>query len=134
MNSQNMRHMLEHPPFITIKMFRYCVIIGNKRCRYIKKAEEEITFKKAYELMHHPIHGRYGMTHFFNIHKFIFGDIYAFAGRIRYEDISNGMAKFCTPSAIKKELTAVLEKLKADNFLLDLDAKEYFNKLTYYMA
>ena len=102
--------------------------------KLLKMAEEEITFKKAYELTHQPITGRFGITHLFRIHKFMFGDIYSFAGRIRYEEISKGQTKFYPVQSIDRELKTLFNKLKAGNFLVGLDEEMFFEKLTYYMA
>lgn len=54
----------------------------------LKVAEEEITLIKQMELLKNPIKGNFSKAHFMNIHKFIFDDIYPFAGKIRREQIS----------------------------------------------
>ncbi len=46
----------------------------------LKHAEEEITALKQYMLMESPIKGRFTKTQLMNIHRFLFEDIYPFAG------------------------------------------------------
>ena len=59
--------------------------------KLLKKAEAEITAIKQLELLQNPIAGNLTKTHLFNIHKFIFEDIYPFAGKIRREKISKAI-------------------------------------------
>ncbi len=49
----------------------------------LKRAEEEITALKQYMLMETPIKGHFSKTQLMNIHRFLFEDIYPFAGLIR---------------------------------------------------
>ena len=60
----------------------------------LKRAEDEITLVKQMELLQNPIRGNFTRNHLFNIHKFIFGDLYAFAGKIQKENISKGNTAF----------------------------------------
>ena len=60
----------------------------------LKQAEEEITLLKQYMLMESPIKGRFTKTQLMNIHRFLFEDIYPFAGHIRREQISKGDTMF----------------------------------------
>ena len=48
----------------------------------LKQAEEEITALKQYMLMESPIKGRFTKTQLMNIHRFLFEDIYPFAGMV----------------------------------------------------
>lgn len=75
----------------------------------LKSIEEEIVSAKLYELMKNPISGRFSKTHFFNIHRFLFGDIYPFAGKIRKEQIWKGNTMFYPPNAIDNELQKIFK-------------------------
>ena len=63
----------------------------------LKQAEEEITALKQYVLMESPIKGRFTKAQLMNIHRFLFEDIYPFAGHIRREQISKGDTMFFPP-------------------------------------
>ncbi len=76
----------------------------------LKTAEEEITLIKQMELLKNPIKGNFTKAHLKNIHKFIFEDIYSFAGIIRREQISKADTMFYPPNLIDRELDKVFIK------------------------
>ena len=47
----------------------------------LKQAEEEFTAVKQMALLQEPIKGRFTKTHLFRIHRFLFEDVYPFAGQ-----------------------------------------------------
>lgn len=60
----------------------------------LKNAETEITILKLKLLAENDVTGRFTPTHLKNIHKFIFEDIYPFAGKYRTEQIGNQILGF----------------------------------------
>lgn len=50
----------------------------------LKQKEAEITFEKLVELYINPIQGNFDVEHWKNIHKYLFEDIYDWAGEYRY--------------------------------------------------
>ena len=69
-----------------------------------------------------------------NIHKFIFEDIYPFAGKIRREQISKADTLFYPPNLIDRELDKVFAKIKEKNMLRETDEEKIFDNLAYVMA
>lgn len=100
----------------------------------LKTAEEEITLIKQMELLKNPIKGNFSKTHLMNIHKFIFEDIYAFAGKIRREQISKADTMFYPPNLINRELDKLFAKIKEENMFKETDEKKNFDNLAYVMA
>lgn len=100
----------------------------------LKQAEEEITALKQYMLMESPIKGRFTKTQLINIHRFLFEDIYPFAGHIRREQISKGNTMFFPPHLINQELDKVFSKLHNDNMLHETDRKCQIERLSYIMS
>lgn len=100
----------------------------------LKQAEEEITALKQYILMESPIKGRFTKTQLINIHRFLFEDIYPFAGHIRREQISKGDTLFFPPHLINQELDKVFSKLHNDNMLHETDRKHQIERLSYIMS
>ena len=100
----------------------------------LKKAEEEITAVKQMALLINPIGGNYTKTHLFNIHKFLFEDIYSFAGKIRKEQISKADTMFYPPNTIERELDRVFAQIKSRNMLKEKDEDKVFDNLAYVMA
>ena len=102
--------------------------------KLLKTAEEEITLIKQMELLKKPIKGNFSKAHLMNIHKFIFEDIYSFAGKIRRERISKADTMFYPPNLIDRELDKVFAKIKEKNMLKETDEEKIFDNLAYVMA
>ena len=105
-----------------------------KENKLLKTAEEEITLIKQMELLKNPIKGNFSKAHLMNIHKFIFEDIYSFAGKIRREQISKADTMFYPPNLIDRELDKVFAKIKEKNMLKETDKEKVFDNLAYVMA
>ena len=102
--------------------------------KLLKTAEEEITLIKQMELLKNPIKGNFSKAHLMNIHKFIFEDIYPFAGKIRKEQISKADTLFYPPNLIDRELDKVFAKIKEKNMLKETDEEKVYDNLAYVMA
>jgi len=50
----------------------------------LKAREAEITFEKLVELYENPIQGNFDKEHWLSIHRYLFSDIYDWAGEYRY--------------------------------------------------
>ena len=64
----------------------------------LKQAEEEFVAVKQLVLLQDPIKGRFTMNHLLRIHRFLFEDVYPFAGPLRREQISKGDTLFYPPT------------------------------------
>lgn len=100
----------------------------------LKQAEEEITALKQYMLLESPIKGRFSKTQLMNIHRFLFEDIYPFAGHIRREQISKGDTMFYPPHLIYKGLDKLFAKIHSDNMMHETDGKRQIENLSYIMS
>ena len=100
----------------------------------LKQAEEEITALRQYMLMESPIKGRFTKTQLVNIHRFLFEDIYPFAGHIRCEQISKGDTMFFPPHLIDQELDKVFSKLHSEKMMHETDRKRQVEHLSYIMS
>ena len=56
----------------------------------LKSAEREITSLRTAQLMIEPMDGTLDFGYLKQIHKFLFGDIYEWAGKVRTVNISKG--------------------------------------------
>lgn len=100
----------------------------------LKRAEEEFVAVKQLVLLQEPIKGRFTKTHFMRIHRFLFEDVYSFAGHIRKEQISKGDTMFYPPNVIDRELTRVFGDIHAKAMLLEKDRTKQIQNLSYVMA
>ena len=60
----------------------------------LSAAEREITSLKLAMAIRKPIKGNFDLRHLQKIHKYIFGDVYAWAGNLRHVNIAKGN-QFC---------------------------------------
>lgn len=96
--------------------------------------ERKIVLAKLYILRQKNNIGNFDLEHFVSIHKFLFEDIYEFAGLFRSENIAKGNFRFAEWEYIEQELIKLLDKLKEENYLQDLSKKSFSARLAYYMA
>ncbi len=99
----------------------------------LSMVEREISIIKAAVLVD-DITGNFDLAHLKNIHKFLFEDIYDWAGQIRTVDIAKGNI-FCLVQFIEVQFLELYEKLKQDNFLKGEKDIEYVSKkISYYLS
>lgn len=77
----------------------------------LKAAETDFVSARLLELELEPLDGIFDKKHLFAIHKYLFQDIYDFAGKARKEDISKGNTKFCVHLYIDDQLDELFKKL-----------------------
>ena len=73
------------------------------------EAEKELTAIRLRELEETPIKGSFNFAHLKAIHKYIFQDIYEWAGEVRTVEISKGNL-FCTTACIQSYAQVVFKK------------------------
>ncbi len=100
----------------------------------LEEIERKIVLAKLYELRQNHQIGNFDISHFVGIHKFLFEDIYPFAGLFRNENIAKGNFSFAKWEYIEDELKKLLDKLKEENYLQNLDRDTFIKRLSYYMA
>lgn len=100
----------------------------------LKTAEEEFTAVKQMALLQEPLKGRFTKTHLFRIHRFLFEDVYPFAGHIRKEQISKGDTMFYPPDLISRELERVFKTIHAEKLLAEKDEEKQIQNLSRTMA
>jgi len=73
----------------------------------LEEAERKITTLKLALLYERPINGQFDVKHYLQIHKFLFENIYEWAGEIRDTDIHKRII-FCPPYSIYGQLEETL--------------------------
>jgi cell filamentation protein len=96
--------------------------------------ETDISLNRLSELNARPIKGRFSWTHLSNIHQYIFGDIYPFAGKSRNENIIKGDTQFCSCEFIHQSFEQMITSLKSEKYLKGLKKKVLSDRLGYYMS
>lgn len=107
--------------------------MGIRDKEQLGRLEKRLTMLRILELVDKPIQGRFDLKHLQSIHKYIFQDVYEWAGRIRKVDIAKGNM-FCNVKFIESQAEEIFGKLKGENFLRGLDEKEISLRLAYYFS
>ena len=100
----------------------------------LQKFEAKITAAKLLSLRQKGIIGNFDSKHLIYIHKYLFEDIYPFAGKYRNENISKGVFRFAEWEYIESELDKLLNNLKNENYLLGLSKEKLSERLAYYLS
>lgn len=100
----------------------------------LKTVEEKFVAVKQLVLLQTPLRGRFTKTHLINIHKFLFEDVYTFAGKIRKEQISKGDTLFYAPDTIDRELKRVFARIHKENLLAETDKNKQIQNLSWVMT
>lgn len=100
----------------------------------LKIAEEEITALRQYALLQEPIRGRFTKTHLCRIHRFLFADIYSFAGHLRREQIAKADTWFYPPNMIDGELRKICRLIYQEHFWRDMPKDSLVDRLAFVMA
>ncbi len=100
----------------------------------LKQAEEEFVAVKQLVLLQTPIKGHFTMTHLLRIHRFLFEDVYPFAGHLRREQISKGDTLFFPPDLIHRELRRVFHEVHEKRMLEESEEQSQIQNLSHVMA
>lgn len=100
----------------------------------LQRAESRIVATKLFELRKNEMIGNFDVEHFIKIHKFLFEDIYPFAGKFRTENIAKGYFSFAEWEYIDTELRKLLEKLHKSNLFKNDTRAELVKDSAYYLA
>lgn len=95
--------------------------------------ERDLSNLRNQELFNSPLVGHYDFDHLKRIHKYLFQDIYEWAGEVRTVDIAKGNL-FCRCFAIESEADRIFTELRNEKYLKNLSIYELAERLAYYLA
>jgi cell filamentation protein len=78
--------------------------------------------------------GRLSASHYCAVHRHLFQDVYAWAGKFRSVRISRNGSAFCYPENIAKELRRLFADLGKRHFLRELTPKEFAVQAAHFLA
>jgi cell filamentation protein len=104
---------------------------GIRSRRTLARFEAAITVQRAAE----PLPGgRLGVRHYRSVHRHIFQDVYAWAGRFRTIRIAKEGSMFCYPEFIEAEMRALFDRLRRDRYLRELSAEEFAEQASVFLS
>jgi cell filamentation protein len=100
----------------------------------LARAEAELTSYRLIELRAHPLPGNYDLPHLQAFHRYIFGDLYDWAGELRTVTLGKGGALFCLPQDLVATADDVFTRLARDHHLRGRDRTAFIDGLTALLA
>ncbi|PKR83071.1 Fic/DOC family protein [Heyndrickxia camelliae] len=100
----------------------------------LEKLETTLTFKRIAMLHQNPLYGSFGLKHLQNIHKYIFQDIYPFAGELREEQIGKGTTLFAHPLHLESYSKELFKQLKNEKYLSGIEFPKFIERMSYYLS
>ena len=107
---------------------------GLRDAGQLKKVEADISAVRQSDLLEHPIAGHFSSNHLCAIHRYLFSDVYPFAGQFRREDIMKGTTRFLIHSQISEKLKELLKELHSEKVLKNTHGDVFFQRAGYYFA
>jgi len=96
-------------------------------------AEREIISLRIANAKINVITGNFDSLHLRKIHRYIFGDIYEWAGEIRWVNIAKGNM-FCNYEFIEQNADSLFKNLKQEDYLKDTPKEKVPLRLSYYLS
>lgn len=91
-------------------------------------AERELVLLRTHELNENPLKGNFDFKHLKSIHKYLFQDVYRWAGDIRNCNIAK-KDLFCLTENIESFGNEIFNKLEKENYYIDYDYETKIDKL-----
>ena len=95
----------------------------------LAKIEASITLAKTAELERNPIKSSFDFEHYKQIHKYLFEDLYEWAGSVRTVDISKKGTNFISSQNIETVAIACFDRLKSYNYFRNVDFEDFVENI-----
>ena len=100
----------------------------------LQTIEAPLAAKRGSELIDIGAMGIFDAKHLKAIHKYLFQDIFPWAGEFRVVNISKGQTNFGRAMYIAGALDGLLAKLRNEELLVGLEPKTYASRAAYYLG
>lgn len=97
--------------------------------RILAEVEGRITFAKSSTLEKKPISLAFDFEHYKAIHKYLFDDLYDWAGQIRTVNLSKKGTRFANADEIERIADACFKRLADNNFFRDMDFHDFIENI-----
>jgi cell filamentation protein len=100
----------------------------------LEATEADLVAARSQKLELRPLTGVFDLPHLQAIHRYLFGDVYEWAGQLRTVDISKGNNSFAHHAHIATAANAIFQQLANENHLAELDPTTFSNRAAYYLG
>jgi cell filamentation protein len=94
----------------------------------LDRIEADRVGQRSLELIEHPLSGLFDVAHLQRIHRFLFQDLYEWAGHFRTVDIAKGNSYFAHVPYIESTLKELFEKLSEAHHLRGLNQEKFASR------
>jgi cell filamentation protein len=108
--------------------------LGIRKATDLAEREAALSSIRLAQLERRFIAGDYDVTHLQATHRYIFGDLYSWAGELRTVRIAKGGDLFALPEHIGPYLTTLFAELAQEGALQGLEREQFVERLTHYYA
>ena len=105
--------------------------LGIKDKKELENIEQAIVSLKMSDIKNYP-KGDYSLKHYLNLHKYLFEDIYDWAGKIRQVTIQKGSTIFPPPQYVESAYSNFYKQIKKDNGLKNIKSEDLHKSLAFY--
>lgn len=95
----------------------------------LKELETTITLTKTTEYFLNPLFSTFDVQHYRNIHKYLFGDIYEWAGEYRSVDMSKKGTSFAKADSVECLMSKCFGRLNANNLFQGLSFDDFVDNI-----
>ncbi|HVH71327.1 MAG TPA: Fic family protein [Candidatus Dormibacteraeota bacterium] len=100
-------------------------IPGIRSQKILDRFEADRVGQRSLELIENPLSGLFDVDHLQRIHRYLFQDVYDWAGHFRTVDIAKGNSYFAHVPYIRSTLEGLFEKLSNEQHLRGLNQEAF---------
>lgn len=100
----------------------------------LEATEADLVAARSRELSLEPLKGRFDLPHLQAIHRYLFSDVYDWAGQLRTIDISKGGHLFAHHAHIVNAATPIFKKLSEEDHLAGLGPAVFSERAAHYLG
>jgi cell filamentation protein len=104
-------------------------LLGIADAHELSQVEAALTASRLVDLERRRLPGRYDLAHLQAFHRYIFADVYGWAGQLRTVSIAKGGGVFCLPPHLDSYAAEVFGRLAAADRLRGLPRERFISEL-----
>lgn len=98
--------------------------------KVLKRAEDVFVTPHIVEWLYITPLDTFDFSHYKEIHRFLFSDLYDWAGQVRHVNISKKGTRFCPADKIEELAELIFARLKSLNFFRQMPRNDFIEEIT----
>jgi len=100
----------------------------------LEQTEADFAAARSRELSQNPLKGRFDLAHLQTLHRYLFGDVYEWAGQLRTVDIGKGGHLFAHHAHIANAAEPIFKQLAEEQHLAGLAPAAFSDRAAHYLG